>query len=186
MIDQEKIRGAVAAIIEAIGEDPNREGLAGTPGRIARMYAEFFSGLGEDAALPLATGFEESHREMVVLRDIPFFSICEHHLLPFVGTADIGYVPKGRVVGASKLARTLEILARRPQMQERITHELADTIQQALEPEGVAVVLSAEHQCMTLRGVEKAGSTLVTSASRGTMRTQSAVRQEFFAMLQES
>ena len=186
MIDQEKIREAAAAIIEAIGEDPNREGLAGTPGRIARMYAEFFSGLEEDPAAPLATGFEESHREMVVLRDIPFFSICEHHLLPFVGTADIGYVPNGRVVGASKLARTLEILARRPQMQERITHELADTIQHALEPRGVAVVLSAEHQCMTLRGVEKPGSTLVTSASRGTMRTQSAVRQEFIAMLQES
>ena len=185
MIDEEKIKEATAAIIDAIGEDPKREGLVGTPERVARMYVDLFSGLGEDPAAPLATGFEETHAELVVLRNIPFFSICEHHFLPFVGTADIGYVPKARVVGASKLARTLDILARRPQMQERLTDELADTVVGALEPEGVAVVIRAEHQCMTLRGAKKPGSTLVTSAARGTLKTRADVRQEFFALLRE-
>ena len=135
--------------------------------------------------VPLATGFEEGNKEMVVLRDLPFFSICEHHFLPFIGSADIGYVPDGRVVGASKLGRALDILARRPQLQERLTLQLADSIFDTIQPEGIAVVLKAEHMCITLRGVEKPGSRLVTSASRGTLRTQEAIRREFFALLGE-
>ena len=185
MTDQSAIAEAVASIIEAIGEDPGREGLAQTPRRVAQMYADFFSGVDMDPASVLATGFEEGHKEMVVLRDLPFFSICEHHFLPFIGSADIGYVPDGRVVGASKLGRALDILARRPQLQERLTLQLADSIFGTLQPEGVAVVLKAEHMCMTLRGVEKPGSRLVTSASRGTLRTQEAIRREFFALLGE-
>ena len=178
LIDQEKIKESVASIISAIGEDPSREGLAETPRRVAQMYAEFFSGLEEDPSEVLATGFEEAHDEMVVLKDIPFFSICEHHLLPFRGTASIGYIPSGRVVGASKLARALDILARRPQLQERLTRQLADTIFAAVQPDGVAVILSAEHMCMSLRGVKKPGGKIVTSASRGSISTQ-----DFYAML---
>ena len=174
----------MAAIIEAIGDDPAREGLAETPRRIAQSYAELFSGVGRDPAEPLATGFEESHRELVMLRDMPFFSVCEHHFLPFVGTADIGYAPNGRVVGVSKIARALDILAHRPQLQERLTGQIADAIYKTVEPDGVAVVLSAEHMCISLRGVKKPGGKIVTSASRGTLRTQAALRQEFFAMLE--
>ena len=184
MIDQEKIERAVSSIIEAIGEDPRREGLTGTPRRVAQTYADFFSGLDQDPAGPLATGFDESHREMVVLRDIPFFSVCEHHFLPFFGSADIGYVPNGRIVGASKLARSLDILARRPQIQERLTSQLAQVIYNTLKPDGVAVVLRAEHLCMSLRGVRKPGSRIVTSASFGSLKTEPGLRQEFFAMLQ--
>lgn len=185
MIDTEKIKKSATSIIEAIGEDPRREGLVDTPRRIAAMYEEFFSGLGQDAAEVLATGFEENHREMVVLKDIPFISICEHHFLPFFGTADIGYIPNGRVVGASKLARALDILARRPQIQERLTTQIADTIDEALSPEGVGVVLSAEHMCMSLRGVKKLGSKIVTKASRGSLRSDEATRREFDSMLRE-
>ena len=147
------------------------------------MYEEFFSGLYEDPTDILATGFEEGHRGIVVVKDIPFFSICEHHFLPFYGSAHIGYVPDGRVVGASKLARALEILARRPQMQERLTDQLVDTIYAGIRAEGVAAILSAEHMCMTLRGVKKPGSRVVTSASRGSLRTQASIKQEFLALL---
>ena len=185
MIDQDKIMESVASIIVAIGEDPGREGLAETPRRVAQMYAEFFSGLDKDPTEVLATGFEEGHGELVVLKDIPFFSLCEHHLLPFHGAASIGYVPNGRVVGASKLARALDILARRPQLQERLTSQLADTIFSAIEPDGVGVVLRAEHMCMSLRGVNKPGGKIVTSASRGSIRTQEAARQDFYALLGE-
>ena len=184
-IDQAAIADAVASIILAIGEDPDREGLAETPRRIGQMYAELFSGLGQDPAEVLTTGFDESHRETVILKDIPFFSICEHHFLPFVGAADIGYVPKGRVVGASKMARALDILARRPQIQERLTNQLVDVIYGTLQPEGVTAILSAEHMCISLRGVKKAGSRIVTSASRGSLRTQSTAKQEFLALLRE-
>ena len=179
MIDEAKLRDAVASMLEAIGEDPGREGLVDTPRRVAEMYAEFFSGLGEDPAEVLATGFEEGHREMVVISGVPFFSICEHHFLPFFGTADIGYVPSGRVAGASKLARALDIAARRPQMQERLTTQVADAITRALAPEGAGVVLSAEHLCMTLRGASKPGSRIVTSSLRGSFRTDEAVWREF-------
>ena len=183
MIDEEKIRDAVASIISAIEDDPNREGLADTPKRVARMYAEFFSGLEQDPAEVLATGFEEGHNEMVILKDMPFFSICEHHLLPFYGMATIGYIPNGRIVGASKLARAMEILARRPQLQERLTDQLADTILAVLQPQGVGVFLSAEHMCMSLRGVKKPGAKILTTANRGTFRTQDATRREFYALL---
>jgi GTP cyclohydrolase I len=183
VVDQGAIREAVASIIQAIGEDPSREGLLDTPRRVAKMYAEFFSGLDMDPAEALATGFEEGYKEMVVLKDLPFFSICEHHLLPFFGEAEIGYVPNGRVVGASKLGRALDILARRPQLQERLTLQLADLIYGTLRPEGVTVVLKAEHMCMTLRGVKKPGSKMVTSVSRGTFRTREATRREFYDLL---
>ena len=179
MIDEHKLRAAVASMLEAIGEDPGREGLADTPRRVAEMYAEFFDGLDQDPACVLATGFEEGHREMVVISAVPFFSVCEHHFLPFFGTADIGYVPSGRVAGASKLARALDIVARRPQLQERLTAQLADAIVEALRTEGVGVVISAEHLCMTLRGARKPGSRIVTSSMRGSFRTDGAVRREF-------
>ena len=179
VIDEVKLRAAVASMLEAIGEDPGREGLADTPRRVAEMYAEFFEGLGQAPADVLATGFDEGHHEMVVLFDVPFFSVCEHHFLPFFGTADIGYIPSGRVAGASKLARALDIVARRPQLQERLTGQLADAIAQALDPEGVGVVVSAEHLCMTLRGARKPGSRIVTSSLRGTFRTDDRVRREF-------
>lgn len=183
MFDLQKIQEAASSIIEAIGEDPNREGLQGTPRRIAAMYEELFAGMGQDPAEELATGFEEAHTEMVVLRDIPFASVCEHHFLPFFGTADIGYVPNGRVVGASKLARALDALARRPQVQERLTKQLADCIMDTLKPEGVGVVISAEHLCISLRGAGKLGSRLVTRASRGSIMTRDATRSEFESML---
>ncbi len=179
MIDEVKLRAAVASMLEAIGEDPGREGLADTPRRVAEMYCEFFEGLGQDPADVLATGFEEGHHEMVVISRVPFFSICEHHFLPFFGAADIGYIPSGWVAGASKLARALDIVARRPQLQERLTGQLADAIAQALNPEGVGVVVSAEHLCMTLRGARKPGSRIVTSSLRGTFRTDDRVRREF-------
>ena len=172
----------MSSIIGALGEDADREGLKDTPRRVARLYAELFSGIGKDPAAELATGFEEDHHELVVLKDIQFYSICEHHFLPFFGTADVGYVPQGRVVGASKMARALDVLARRPQIQERLMTQLVDVVNKTLQPEGVAVLLSAEHMCMTLRGVKKPGSRVVTSASRGTLRTQASVKQEFLAM----
>ena len=179
VIDETKLRAAVTSMIEAIGEDPGREGLADTPRRVAEMYAELFDGLGQDPEEVLATGFEEGHHEMVVVAGVPFFSICEHHFLPFTGAADIGYIPSGRVAGASKLARALDIVARRPQLQERLTSRLADAIASALSPEGVGVVVSAEHLCMTLRGARKPGSRIVTSSMRGAFRTDDAVRRQF-------
>jgi GTP cyclohydrolase I len=184
LIDQDKIEKAVAEIIAAIGENPVREGLLATPSRIAEMYAEVFSGLDQDPRELLAIGFEEEeHEEMVVLKDIPFYSMCEHHFLPFHGLAHVGYIPAGRLVGISKLARVVEVLARRPQMQERLTGQIADTIMEALQAHGVGVVIEAEHLCMTMRGIRKPGSRLVTSASRGIFRRYAATRAEFFSIL---
>src|SRR6516225_5519912 len=174
---------AVREIIQAVGEDPNREGLIETPRRVADMYAEVFSGLRQDPADVLRVGFEEGHQELVLVKDIPFYSMCEHHFLPFHGVAHVGYIPNGRVVGLSKLARALEILARRPQLQERLTSQLADAIMTALEPAGVAVVIMADHLCITARGVKKPGSLTVTSAMRGVFRRQPATRAEFMALL---
>ncbi|MCL4534451.1 MAG: GTP cyclohydrolase I FolE [Bacteroidetes bacterium] len=171
-------------MLEAIGEDPDREGLVNTPRRVSEMYCELFSGMGIDPVVELQVGFEEGHDEMVVLCDIPFYSMCEHHLLPFYGVANIGYIPNGRVVGISKLARVVEILARRPQLQERMTTQIADTIVEGLNPQGVAVVLEAEHLCMTMRGIKKPGSTVVTSANRGLFRRRAATRAEFFSIIQ--
>jgi GTP cyclohydrolase I len=182
-IDKERIAGAVREIIGAIGENADREGLAETPRRIADMYAELFSGLHQDPKTVLARGFEESHKEMVILKDIPFYSLCEHHFLPFHGQAHVGYVPEGRIVGVSKIARCVEILARRPQMQERLTSQIADTIMEALQPDGVAVVIEAEHLCMTMRGVQKPGARMITSAIRGGFRRRGVTRSEFLSLV---
>ena len=184
MVDKKKIQQAVLTLIEAIGEDPNREGLKGTPRRIADMYAELFTGLGVDPKKELEISFDEGHHEMVILKDIPFYSICEHHLLPFFGLAHVGYIPKGRIVGASKLARAVEILAKRPQLQERLTSQIAEAVVEALAPNGVGVVIEAEHMCMTMRGVKKPGSKIVTSAMRGLFRTNPATRAEFMSLVQ--
>jgi len=186
VFDEPAIRTAVASIIKAIGEDPKREGLVDTPRRVAEMYAELFMGIGMNAKEELKVVYEAGHREMVILRDIPFYSMCEHHLLPFYGVAHIGYIPdvNGRIVGISKLARVLEIITKRPQIQERMTSEIADAIMDGLKPSGVVVVVQAEHLCMIMRGIKKPGSHIVTSALRGTFRTHSETRTEFFSLLQ--
>jgi len=183
-IDMAKIEKAVASIIDAIGEDPKREGLVDTPRRIAEMYAEVFGGIYEDPGEELRVGFEEGHQEMVILKDIPFYSMCEHHFLPFYGLAHVGYIPNGRVVGASKIGRVVEILAKRPQLQERLTTQIANTIVAVLEPKGVAVVIQAEHLCMTMRGVRKPGSNIVTSAMRGLFQKSPLTRSEFLSLVQ--
>ncbi len=185
MIDQGAVRKALTAIIKAIGDDPGREGLAETPRRVAEMYAELFVGLDMDPREELTVGFEEGHREMIILKDIPFYSMCEHHLLPFYGVAHVGYIPNdsGRVVGASKIARVVEIVARRPQIQERMTTQIADAIVEGIKPDGVGVVIEAEHLCMIMRGIKKPGSTVITSALRGTFRSRSKTRAEFFSLL---
>ena len=184
MIDQRRIEEAVLSILEAIGEDPKREGLVDTPRRIAEMYSELFMGLDLDPKAELTVSYEEGHHEMVILRDIPFYSMCEHHLLPFYGLVHIGYIPKGSVIGMSKLARAVEVLSRRPQIQERLTTQIAEAILQALNPDGVAVVIQAEHMCMTLRGVKKPGSNVITSATRGLFRSKAATRAEFLSLVQ--
>ena len=184
-MDTARIRAAVREIIIGVGEDPDREGLRDTPRRVADMYAEVFGGLRQDPADVLRVGFEEGHQEMVIVKDIPFYSMCEHHFLPFHGVAHVGYIPNGRVVGLSKLARAVEILARRPQLQERLSTQLADAIMKALEPQGVAVVISANHLCMQMRGVRKPGSLTVTSAMRGVFQRSSATRAEFMSLVSE-
>ena len=186
MVDQDKIKSAAASIIKAIGEDPEREGLRGTPQRIAEMYAELFSGFDADPKEDLSVGFEEGHREMVILRDIPFYSMCEHHLLPFYGVAHVGYIPgdDGKVVGVSKLARVVEIFARRPQLQERMTRQIADVIFETIQADGVAVVIQAEHLCMIMRGIKKPGASVITSSIRGTFRSKVATRSEFLSLIQ--
>ena len=186
MINQDKIKVAMISIIEAIGENPSRESLRDTPGRVAEMYAELFSGLDTDPKAELSVGFEEQYAEMMILKDIPFYSMCEHHLLPFYGVAHIGYIPNtdGRVVGLSKLARVVEIFARRPQLQERMTQQIANTVFEALQPDGVAVVIQAEHLCMIMRGIKKPGTNVITSAVRGTFRSKAATRSEFLSLIQ--
>jgi len=186
LLNQAEIKKAVAAIIKAIGEDPKREGLSETPRRVAEMYAELFAGLEKNPAAELTVGYELGHREMVIVKDVPFYSMCEHHLLPFYGMVHIGYIPdaSGRVVGISKLARVVEIIARRPQIQERMTTEIADAIMEGLNPSGVAVVIQAEHLCMIMRGIKKPGSNVITSAIRGAFRHKAASRAEFFSLIQ--
>ncbi len=183
MIDRRAIEQAVADLLRAVGEDPRREGLRRTPERVAEMYAEIFGGLHEDPGALLEGGFDEEHEEMVVLRDIHLQSVCEHHLLPFIGRVHVGYIPRGRVVGIDKLVRVVDILARRPQVQERLTKQLADLINDRLKPRGVAVVVSAEHLCMSMRGVRAPGTRIVTSANRGAFRTSEATRLEFLSLL---
>lgn len=182
-VDHARIEAAVREILLAIGEDPGGDSLSGTPGRVARMYEELFIGLKEDPSEHLRVGFEEGHQEMVILRGIPFYSMCEHHLLPFHGQAHVGYIPKGRVAGLSKLARVVDTFAKRPQLQERLTSQIADCIKDALKPSGVAVVVEAEHLCMTMRGVKKPGSFVITSATRGTFRDRVATRAEFLSLV---
>ncbi len=186
MVNQDKVKLAMASIIEAIGEDPLRKSIKDTPRRVAEMYAELFSGLAADPKAELMVDFEEGYEEMVILKDIPFYSMCEHHLLPFYGAAHVGYIPSpgGRVVGVSKLARVVEIYARRPQLQERMTQQIADAIFEALQPDGVAVVIRAEHLCMVMRGIKKPGTTVITSSVRGTFRSKVATRSEFLSLIQ--
>lgn len=179
-VDHEKIEAAVREILEAIGEDPDRDGLLDTPARVARMYAEISDGLREDPKEHLLKVFDVDHDEMIMVRDIPMYSICEHHLLPFHGTAHVAYIPKpgGKITGLSKLARLVDGYARRPQVQERITREIADAIRDTLDPAGVLVVVEAEHMCMSMRGVRKPGSSTVTSAVHGHFRDNPASRDE--------
>lgn len=185
MIDKARIAAAVKEILSAVGEDPEREGLLETPERVANMYAEIFSGLEDDPARHLKIFNEpEQHNELVIVRDIPLYSVCEHHLLPFVGTAHIAYIPKGgKIIGLSKFARIVDSFARRPQVQERLTAQIADFIYENLNPYGVAVLIEAEHLCMTMRGARAAGSRTQTSALRGTMRTDAKSRAEVMALL---
>ncbi|MCJ7807222.1 MAG: GTP cyclohydrolase I FolE [Dehalococcoidia bacterium] len=185
MVNKGRIKKAFTSILEAVGENPSREGLKDTPRRIADMYADIFSGLDMDPRDALIVGFDEGHHEMVILKDIPFYSMCEHHFLPFFGLAHVGYIPKGRIAGASKVARAVDILAKRPQLQERLTTQIAEAMVEALKPNGVAVVIEAEHMCMTMRGVKKPRSKIVTSAMRGIFRENPATRAEFMSLLQE-
>jgi len=182
-IDLPRIERAVREILLAIGEDPDREGLRKTPARVARMYAELFDGLQQDPEKHLETLFDEDHHELVVLRDIPFNSTCEHHLMPFEGKAHIAYIPGGKVLGLSKLARIVDAYAHRPQVQERLTSQIADLLARRLHVKGCAVVLEAVHTCMTCRGVRKSGSIMVTSALRGIMHTNQSTRAEVLALL---
>lgn len=184
-IDQPRIAAAVREILAAIGEDPGRDGLLDTPARVARMYAEIFAGLHDTPDRHLKTTFEADHDEMVMVRDIPVYSACEHHLIPFVGHAHIAYIPNdnGRITGLSKLARLADVYARRPQVQERLTVQIADALERVLEPRGALVVVEAEHLCMSMRGVRKAGTTTVTSAVRGLFRTNTATRYEAMRLI---
>lgn len=182
-VDHERIQKAVREILAAVGEDPDREGLLETPARVARMYAEMFAGLNKEPAEHLKKVFTENYDEVVLIKDITFCSMCEHHLLPFTGKAHVGYLPKGKVVGLSKLARVVEDVARRPQVQERMTETIANLVESELDAAGVAVVLEASHSCMTIRGVRKPGSTCMTSAMRGVFRENLSSRSEILGLI---
>lgn len=185
-VDHNKIEQAVRLILEAVGEDPDREGLLDTPKRVAKMYAEVFAGVNQDPKEYFNTIFSEQHEELVLVKDIPFYSMCEHHLVPFFGKAHVAYIPKGgKVVGLSKLARSVEAVARRPQLQERITTTIAEAIVEKLNPYGVMVVIEAEHMCMTMRGVKKPGSKTITSAVRGCFEKDAASRAEVLSLIKE-
>lgn len=183
MIDQDKVKQAVRLFLEGIGEAPDREGLAETPERIARMCEEIYGGLEESAEIHLRKTFQAEGNEMVLERDIAFYSTCEHHLLPFFGKAHIAYIPDGRVVGLSKLARTVEVYARRPQIQEQLTGQIADALTRYLRPQGTMVLIEAEHMCMTMRGIKKPGSKTVTVAKRGCFLEDPELAHTFYAML---
>ncbi len=182
-MDLPRIEKAVREILLAVGENPDREGLRETPARVARMYQELFAGLEQDPAKHLSAAFTETYDELVVLRDIPFNSMCEHHLMPFEGHANIAYLPHGQVVGISKLARVVDEFAHRPQVQERLTSQIADLLTSKLDAKGVAVVLRATHACMTCRGIKKAGSVMITSAVRGLCRSDARTRSEVMSLL---
>lgn len=185
MVDQTKIKEAVRLLLEGIGEDVNREGLRETPDRIARMYGEIFAGMDEDAGVHLAKTFAVASNEIVLVKNITFYSICEHHLMPFYGKAHIAYLPNGRVVGLSKLARTVEVYAKRPQIQEQMTIQIVEAVMEHLKPQGAIVMLEAEHLCMTMRGVEKPGSRTMTLASRGCFQKEPKWQALFFQMIGE-
>lgn len=182
-VDLPRIEKAVREILEAVGEDPDREGLVETPARVARMYAEMFSGLHENPRKHLQRSFTQKYDEMVLVKDISFESMCEHHLLPFHGKAHVAYIPNGKVVGLSKIPRTVEILARRPQIQEQMTEQLADLLMEELEARGVAVILEATHSCMSIRGVRKTGSITTTSAMRGGFKIHPSTRAELLSLI---
>lgn len=186
-VDQPRVQAAVREVLAAIGEDPDRDGLQETPARVARMYQEVFLGLDQDAQEPLATTFDIDHQELVLVRDIGFHSMCEHHLLPFFGVAHVGYIPgEGKVTGLSKLARLVHIYARRPQVQERITVQVADALMDQLGASGAIVVIEAEHMCMSMRGVRADGARTVTSAVRGMLRDSSTTRAEAMSLINRS
>lgn len=182
-VDHARIERAVREILLAVGENPDREGLLDTPARVARMYAELFSGLHQDPRVHLKTAFTEKYDEVVLVRDIAFHSVCEHHLLPFMGKAHIGYIPDGRVLGLSKLGRIVEVVSRRPQVQERLTETVADLLVEELGAKGVAVVVEAVHTCMTIRGIRKPGSECVTSAMKGLFRSNVSSRAEVLSLI---
>src|SRR3989449_5414159 len=182
-INKKKIREAVRLLLEGIGEDADREGLRETPDRVARMYEEVFGHGDEEPRVSLSKKFDEDHHEVVLVKDIPFFSMCEHHLMPFFGKAHVAYIPNGHIVGISKLARVVESFARRPQVQERMTSQIADVINDELKPQGVAVVCEAVHTCMTMRGIKKPGSVVITSAMRGAFQRNISTRAELMALI---
>lgn len=183
-VDHGKIEAAVKMILEAVGENPDREGLLDTPKRVARMYEEIFSGLHQDPKEYFKTVFGEEHEELVLVKDIPFYSVCEHHLVPFYGHAHVAYIPRnGRVTGLSKLARAVEAVSKRPQLQERITSTIAESIVESLDPHGVMVVVEAEHMCMTMRGVKKPGAKTITSAVRGIFAQDARSRSEVLSLI---
>lgn len=185
MIEKEKVEEAVKLLLSAIGEDVNREGLRETPARIARMYEEIYGGLTEDPGEYLSKTFTAKDNRMVLEKDITFYSTCEHHLMPFYGKAHVAYIPDGKVVGLSKLARTVEVFARRPQIQEQLTAQIADALMEHLKPKGAMVMIEAEHMCMTMRGVKKPGSKTVTYVTRGSFENDSQLQQHFFRMVQQ-
>ncbi len=185
-MDKKKIMKAVRDILEAIGEDPKREGLRETPRRVADMYAEIFSGIGKNAGQELKVIFEKEHDEIILLKDIPLYSVCEHHMVPFIGIAHIAYIPRGnRITGLSKITRVVDVLSRKLQVQERLTTDIAEVIMTKLEPKGVLVVIEAEHLCMSMRGVKKPGITTTTSAVRGVFRKDQKTRQEAFSLIRD-
>ena len=185
MMDYEKIKAGVQLMLEGIGEDVTREGLLETPDRIARMCAEIYGGLYEDASVHLKKQFTVERNDIVVEKDITFYSVCEHHVLPFYGKAHIGYIPNGKVVGLSKLARTVDVYARRPQIQERLTVQIADALERVLAPKGIMVMLEAEHTCMTMRGIKKPGSKTVTTVTRGEFKENMELQKQFLAMVKD-
>ena len=184
MIDQKRIEKAVKEILKAIGEDPNRSGIKDTPRRVARMYAELFAGLHKDPGKEASVFHEEDHEEMIMVKNVPFYSMCEHHLVPFIGKAHVVYIPtRGRVTGLSKLVRVIEGFARRPQVQERLTSQIADCLMKRLKPQGVMVIIEAEHLCMSMRGVRKPGSVTTTSAVRGVLQKNAKTRSEALSLI---
>jgi len=185
-VNLERVEKAVLEILEAVGENPQREGLRGTPKRVAQMYAELLAGMRQDPSEHLKSIFHEKYDEIVLLRDIPFYSICEHHLMPFIGVAHVAYLPAGQVLGVSKLARVVDSFARRLQLQERLTDQIADFLMKNLKPQGVTVVLEASHSCMTIRGIQKPGAVMVTSALRGIFKSDPRSRAEVMTLLHKS